>query len=55
MDGYKVEIIPNNDEADVHEGLRILGKIVARKFLAEHNIVITDETIEEGERVEQHI
>ena len=51
---YKVEIIPNNNEEDNREGLRILARILARKFLAEHNEVLADEILEDVEH-EQHI
>ncbi len=53
--GYKVEIIPNEDKDDIHEGLRILGRIVARKFLADHNMALADEVLQEGECVGQHV
>ena len=53
--GYKVEIIPNENEDDIHEGLRILGRIVARKFLADHNMALADEVLQEGECVGQHV
>ncbi len=52
--GYKLEIIPNNDEQDNQDGLRILARIIARRFLAEHNQVLADEVLEEAEH-EQHL
>lgn len=54
---YKVEIIPDENEDDIHEGLRILGRIVARKFLADHNMALADEVlnVEEGACVGQHV
>jgi len=51
---YKVEIIPNTSEEDIQEGLRILGRIVARKFLAEQKIELADEILEDVEH-EQHL
>jgi len=47
--GYKVEIIPNNNEEDNREGLRILARIIARRFLAEHNKVLAEEILEDVE------
>lgn len=43
----KVEIIPNNSEEDNREGLRILARIIARKFLAEHNEALAEEALED--------
>jgi len=51
---YQVEIIPNNSEEDNREGLRILARIIARKFLAEHNKVLADEILEDVGH-EQHL
>lgn len=51
---YKVEIISNNNEEDNHEGLRILARIIARKFLAEHNQDLAEEVLEDVNH-EQHV
>jgi len=51
---YKVEITPNTSEEDNREGLRILARIIARRFLAEHNEVLADEVLEDVEH-DQHL
>lgn len=51
---YTVEIVPNNDEKDNQEGLRILARIIARKFLLEQNRMFTGKILEEDSH-EQHI
>lgn len=52
--GLKVEIIHNDSEEDNREGLRILARIIARRFLAEHNKVFRDEVLEDI-KSEQHL
>ncbi len=54
MKDYKVEIIPNNNEKDNNEGLRILARIIARKFLAEYRETLLGEPLEDDSH-EQHI
>jgi len=39
---YKTEIIPNKNQEENREGLRILARIIARKFLAEYKEVLED-------------
>ncbi|MBI5407930.1 MAG: hypothetical protein HZA14_01030 [Nitrospirae bacterium] len=55
--GYKVEIISNDNVDDIHDGLRIIARIIARKYLARHGMALADEVlaIEEGECVGQHV
>ncbi len=57
MKNYKVEIIPNGDEDDIRDGLRIIARIIARKHLARHGMALADEVlaIEEGGCVGQHV
>jgi hypothetical protein len=54
---YKVEIIPNDKEEDVHDGLRIIARIIARKYLARQGMALADEVlnVEEGACVGQHV
>ena len=33
MKGYKVEIIPEDKEVDIHKGLLILARVIARQYL----------------------
>lgn len=54
MKGYKVEIIPNNNEKDNQEGLHILARIIARRLLIEQNKTLREEILEDVEH-EQHI
>lgn len=57
MKNYKVEIIPNDKEDDIHDGLRIIARIIARKYLARQGMALADEVldVEEGECVGQHV
>jgi 3-deoxy-D-arabino-heptulosonate 7-phosphate (DAHP) synthase len=57
MKGYKVEIIPNDNEDDIHDGLRIIARIIARKYLARQGMALADEVldVEEGACVGQHV
>jgi hypothetical protein len=54
---YKVEIIPNDKEEDINDGLRIIARIIARKYLARQGIALADEVlnVEEGACVGQHV
>jgi hypothetical protein len=57
MKNYKVEIIPNDNEDDIHDGLRAVARIIARKYLARHGMALADEVleVEEGACVGQHV
>ena len=57
MKGYKVEIIPNDNEDDINDGLRAIARIIARKYLAQQGMALTDEVldVEEGACVGQHV
>jgi len=57
MKNYKVEIIPNDNEDDIHDGLRAIARIIARKYLAQQGMALADEVIyvEEGACVGQHV
>ena len=57
MKNYKVEIIPNDNEDDIHDGLRIIARIIARKYLARQGMALSDEVleVEEGACVGQHV
>ena len=35
MKGYKVEIIPDDNEGDIQEGLCILARIIAREAISD--------------------
>ena len=52
--GYQVEIIPNLSEKDNREGLRILARIIARKFLVEHNETQIGSVLEDN-KDEEHV
>jgi len=52
---YKVEIISNDNEEDIHDGLRTIARVIARKYLARHGMTLADEVLEEGECVGQHV
>ena len=49
-----VEIVPNNNEKDNKEGLRILARIIARRIQAERNKTFREEILEDS-NYEQHI
>ena len=53
--GYKVEIIPNDNEDDIHDGLSIIARIIARKYLAQQGMTLADEVLEDGECVGQYL
>jgi hypothetical protein len=53
MKDYKVEIVTNNNEKDNNEGLHILARIIARRFLAEYNRTLTDEVLEDASHEQQ--
>jgi len=55
--GYKVNIIPNDNEDDIHDGLRAIARIIARKYLARQGMALADEVlnVEEGACVGQHV
>ena len=55
--GNKVNIIPNDNEDDIHDGLRIIARIIARKYLARQGMTLADEVlnVEEGACVGQHV
>ena len=53
--GYKVGIISNENEDDIHDGLRIIARIIARKYLARQGMALADEVLEERECVGQHV
>jgi len=55
MKGYKVEIIPNDNEDDIHDGLRIIARIIARKYLAQQGMTLADEVLGDGECVGQYL
>ena len=57
MKNYKVEIIPNDNEDDIHDGLRAIARIIARKYLARQGMALADEVlgVEEGACVGQHV
>ena len=42
MKSYKVEIIPENKEDDIHKGLRILARIIAKQYLAQCDMTVSD-------------
>ena len=42
---YTVEIVPNNNEKDNNEGLRILARIIARRIQAERNKAFKEEIL----------
>lgn len=54
---YKVEIIPNDNEDDIHDGLQAIARIIARKYLARQGMALADEVseVEEGACVGQHV
>lgn len=52
---YKIEIIPNDKEEDVHDGLRIIARIIARKYLAQQGVALVDEVLEDSQCVGQHV
>ena len=54
---YKVEIIPNDNEDDINDGLRAIARIIARKYLARQGMALADEVlnVEEGACVGQHV
>ena len=55
--GYKVNIIPNDNEDDINDGLRAIARIIARKYLARQGMALADEVleVEEGACVGQHV
>ena len=55
--GYKVNIIPNDNEDDINDGLRAIARIIARKHLARQGMALADEVlnVEEGACVGQHV
>ena len=55
--GYKVNIIPNDNEDDINDGLRAIARIIARKYLARQGMALADEVleVEEGVCVGQHV
>ncbi len=57
MKNYKVEIILNDNEDDIRDGLRIIARIIAREYLARQGAVLADEVlgVEGGECVGQHV
>ena len=54
---YKVNIIPNDNEDDINDGLRAIARIIARKYLARQGMALADEVleVEEGACVGQHV
>ena len=42
MKGYKVEIIPEDKEVDIHKGLLILARVIARQYLAQRGMAVSD-------------
>ena len=54
---YKVNIIPNDNEDDINDGLRAIARIIARKYLARQGMALADEVlnVEEGTCVGQHV
>ena len=55
--GYKVNIISNDNEDDINDGLRAIARIIARKYLARQGMALADEVleVEEGACVGQHV
>jgi hypothetical protein len=55
--GYKINIIPNDNEDDINDGLRAIARIIARKYLARQGMALADEVlnVEEGACVGQHV
>jgi len=52
--GYRIEIIRNLSEKDNREGLRVLARIIARKFLIEHNETQIGGVLEDN-KDEEHV
>jgi len=42
MKGYKVEIIPEDKEVDIHKGLLILARVIARQYLAQRGMAVSN-------------